>query len=134
MIALKLGGSLLTKKNSFETLNERNLIHFVRNLPHHKCAFLCHGAGSFGHFQAKEHGFTKKRKRLDSSVQKLAFSDIRRSVTKLNHIVVSELVRAGIPAVGVPNLSNDVTEIALKFINEGILPVAHGGKVGLKRY
>ena len=128
MIAIKLGGSVLTKKNAFETLNERNLIHFVRDFPQHKRAFLCHGAGSFGHFQAKKHGFTKEHRPLDSFVTTLGFADIRRSVTKLNHIVVSALVGECIPAVGIPNLDSNAIEMALKFINEGILPVAHGGK------
>lgn len=60
---------------------------------------MVHGAGSFGHFEASQYGITKP----DTPQQTLleGFAKTRRSVTWLNHLVVSALIEAGIPAVGV---------------------------------
>ena len=53
-MVIKLGGSALTKKASFETLDETRLAETARQLSGAGLAgraVLIHGAGSFGHFQ-----------------------------------------------------------------------------------
>lgn len=57
-----------------------------------------HGAGSFGHFQASQYGVA--RGGHDPAAAVRGFVETRRSVTQLNHAVVSALVDAGVPAVG----------------------------------
>lgn len=60
---------------------------------------VVHGAGSFGHFEASQYGITKPETPQQTLLE--GFAKTRRSVTRLNHLVVSALVDAGIPAVGV---------------------------------
>lgn len=57
-----------------------------------------HGAGSFGHFEASQYGITKPDTPQHTLLE--GFARTRRSVTRLNHLVVSALIDAGIPAVG----------------------------------
>lgn len=57
-----------------------------------------HGAGSFGHFQASQYGVARGGTDAVAAVQ--GFVETRRSVTQLNHTVVSALIDAGVPAVG----------------------------------
>jgi hypothetical protein len=57
-----------------------------------------HGAGSFGHFQASQYGVARGGNDPAAAVQ--GFVETRRSVMQLNHAVVSALVDAGVPAVG----------------------------------
>jgi isopentenyl phosphate kinase len=57
-----------------------------------------HGAGSFGHFQASQYGVARGGNDPAAAVQ--GFVETRRSVTQLNHAVVSALIDAGVPAVG----------------------------------
>lgn len=60
---------------------------------------VVHGAGSFGHFEASQYGITKPNTPQQTLLE--GFAKTRRSVTRLNHLVVSALIDAGIPAVGV---------------------------------
>lgn len=81
----------------------------MRDHQHHqRSAFNClhthpgfvvvHGAGSFGHFEASQYRVTKP----DTPQETLreGFAKTRRSVTRLNHLVVSALIDAGLPSVG----------------------------------
>ena len=61
-IVVKLGGSALTQKAFFETLNAERLKLTADQISRrnaHGDLVLVHGAGSFGHFQAKEHGVSR---------------------------------------------------------------------------
>ncbi len=57
-IILKFGGSCLTRKNSFETLNEEGLCSAVKCVAlarrDYQRVVVVHGAGSFGHFQVRK--------------------------------------------------------------------------------
>jgi hypothetical protein len=57
-----------------------------------------HGAGSYGHFQASQYGVARGGNDAAAAVQ--GFVETRRSVTQLNHAVVSALIDEGVPAVG----------------------------------
>lgn len=59
---------------------------------------MVHGAGSFGHFEASQYGITKPHTPQATLLE--GFAKTRRSVTRLNQLVVSALVDAGVPAVG----------------------------------
>ncbi|XP_035672506.1 isopentenyl phosphate kinase-like [Branchiostoma floridae] len=141
---VKLGGSAVTDKSTLETPRldairaAADIISQVRG----RC-IVVHGAGSFGHFQAREHGVVwgYRDKETDTEVQtvKLGFCRTRQSVTKLLHIITEEFVRLGIPAVGVSPLSSWVTDDASvvkadtdnirDMLLEGFLPVMHGDAV-----
>jgi hypothetical protein len=66
----------------------------------HTCTgfVVVHGAGSFGHFEASQYGITKPHTPQHTLLE--GFAKTRRSVTRLNQLVVSALVDAGVPAVG----------------------------------
>jgi isopentenyl phosphate kinase len=71
LLILKLGGSAITYKDQFETLNEATL-HSIAKRLHERpqssssspslspLLILIHGAGSFGHFQAKQYNLSSK--------------------------------------------------------------------------
>jgi isopentenyl phosphate kinase len=59
---------------------------------------VVHGAGSFGHFEASQYGITKPDTPQHTLLE--GFAKTRRSVTLLNHLVVSAMIDAGLPAVG----------------------------------
>ena len=59
-VVVKLGGSAVTKKASFETLADSNLADAASAVAAGgKRCVVVHGAGSFGHFQAREFGVSK---------------------------------------------------------------------------
>ena len=141
---VKLGGAAITDKTQLETLNEDVLNTVAAQIDHLiKCGeriIIVHGAGSFGHFQAVESGIAHGGKpELDHAAILQGFSQTRLSVTKLNNLVVSALVKRGIPAVGVSPMGSWITgnrriladgcnQIAA-LLEEGFLPVLHGDAV-----
>ncbi|KAH7618266.1 hypothetical protein Ndes2526B_g07192 [Nannochloris sp. 'desiccata'] len=141
---IKIGGAAITKKDQFETLNGavlENVANQVRQMYADGIRLIIvHGAGSFGHFQAAEHGICSGGFPTASHSATLkGFAKTRLSVTKLNHLVVSVLVKYGIPAVGVSPLGSWTTEnkkivtdgcshIAA-LLSHGYVPVIHGDAV-----
>ncbi|XP_078669629.1 uncharacterized protein LOC144910412 isoform X1 [Branchiostoma floridae x Branchiostoma belcheri] len=141
---VKLGGSAVTDKNTLETPRldairaAADIISQVRG----RC-IVVHGAGSFGHFQAREHGvvwgYRDKETTAEVQTVKLGFCRTRQSVTKLLHLITEEFVGRGIPAVGVSPLSSWVTDDASvvkadtdnirDMLLEGFVPVMHGDAV-----
>ncbi|XP_038605717.1 isopentenyl phosphate kinase-like [Tachyglossus aculeatus] len=99
---------------------------------------VVHGAGSFGHFQAKAHGvdagFVGDTAGTESLRKGLCLT--RLSVTKLNHLVTEELVKGGVPAVGMSPFGSWMTAgrtvsraniTALRdCLRAGYIPVLHG--------
>lgn len=73
--------------------------YLIKQLLHIRTGFVVvHGAGSFGHFEASQYGITKPHTPQHTLLE--GFAKTRRSVTRLNQLVVSALVDAGVPAVG----------------------------------
>ena len=99
-VLVKLGGSALTNKASFETLNADNLRDCCDSVAQSgKRVAVVHGAGSFGHFQAREHAVSKGTG--DPKFSWRGFGLTRSSVCRLNGFVVDGLLPAGVAAVGV---------------------------------
>ena len=111
---IKLGGSACTNKSIFETFNFAEVSRFSEQFadvcassPEFR-AIVLHGAGSFGHFQAKQYsvgsGTSKSSGVEDGRVSfflREGFSKTRLSVTSLNHHIVTTMIQKGISAVGV---------------------------------
>ncbi|XP_042198093.1 isopentenyl phosphate kinase-like isoform X1 [Callorhinchus milii] len=105
---VKLGGSAVTVKDELETLRvgelRRAAALISRLCQEGKRAVVVHGAGSFGHFQAKEYQVAKGRAVTEGSDgidrMRTGLCLTRLSVTKLNLMIIEELVKAGVPAVG----------------------------------
>lgn len=114
---IKLGGSACTKKDSFETFNFDEVSRFSEQLADIYASdsefkpVVVHGAGSFGHFQAKQYsvgagatsasGAPSTGNERISSFLREGFAKTRLSVTRLNHHIITTLIQKGIPAVGV---------------------------------
>merc|ERR1712224_781821 len=98
-----------TFKGKFETLNTEALELTAQQLgvllSEGVQPLVVHGAGSFGHFQAREFGLSRGTSADGGGLlpQRLreGFAKTRLSVTTLNRHVLSALVSAGVPAVGI---------------------------------
>ena len=145
IVLVKIGGSSITKKGQYESLDEESLSWFAKSIARsvsdeysfgrttaanddvqecsRKLGFvIVHGAGSFGHFTAKEYGLKGQEQAPPSSssfdertnsvahLEELTHQlqrkreglvKTRLSVQKLNQIMVTELVKYGINAVGI---------------------------------
>ena len=100
-VVVKFGGSAMTDKGKFETLAGMSLQTASSAIASGKArCVVIHGAGSFGHFQAREFGVSKGTAHPSFSWE--GFAATRASVCKLNGLVVSSLLAAGVAAVGVP--------------------------------
>ena len=107
-VLVKFGGSAVTVKASFEKLNEASLASAAAAVASGgRKAVLIHGAGSFGHFQARKHSVSKGTAAPGFSWR--GFGLTRASVCKLNGHVVNALLEAGVAAVGMPPFPTWVT-------------------------
>lgn len=154
-VVVKIGGSACTKKAQFETLNSEALEAAATQLGALKRdgvkMAVIHGAGSFGHQQAKEYGVSKGAgnsscpppfplpERLLEGAAKT-----RLSVTTLNKYVITALTNAGLPAIAISpcpfitteskkllggRLPAGAAEGAAGLMRRGFVPVVHGDVV-----
>lgn len=144
---LKLGGSVITEKGDRETLDGRALDALADAVadaagtgdatadPDGAELAVVHGAGSFGHHYADEHGAS-----VESGVRDArAVMDVHGAMKTLDGFVLSRLHERGVPALPVHPLSvghRDADgELALPLgqvttmLAEGFVPVLHGDGV-----
>ncbi|KAM4701499.1 uncharacterized protein O3C94_002442 isoform 2-T2 [Discoglossus pictus] len=139
---VKLGGSALTDKKQLETIKPEGLTRAGRILLRLcnsglRC-IVVHGAGSFGHFQAKEFGVARGTVGTEAvnATLRHGLCATRLSVTKLSNLVVEALVAQGVPAVGISPFSSwrtaggkvSVTGVSSvrEVLDAGYVPVLHG--------
>ncbi|GAB5365665.1 hypothetical protein AAMO2058_001077400 [Amorphochlora amoebiformis] len=141
VVVIKVGGDAITIKKNLETINEQGLNAAVKLIQSQytrgRKMAIVHGAGSFGHHQAKEYNLsigTRSRKRNIH----LGIAKCRASVRKLNLIFVNALIKAGVPAVSVspfPTISAKkkriirsgvLLSVSRMLLQDGMLPVIHG--------
>lgn len=148
-VVVKIGGSACTKKAQFETLNTEALTATAAQLAKVAATVrvaIIHGAGSFGHQQAKEFGVSKGSEdamKLSERLQE-GFAKTRLSVTTLNKHVVSALIAEGLPAVAISPcpfvglckkklpakcLPPSTVEGVQGLLKRGLVPVVHGDAV-----
>lgn len=127
---VKLGGSLLTDKaseSSFKRAVARRLVSEVAKaeVP---CVLL-HGAGSFGHPQAKRHRIGQARPKPDG------VADVLSAVAFLHAEVLALANDAGLRPLSIPLCSvrgdgDDLVDLPVadvaKSVEEGFTPVVHG--------
>eukprot|EP00928_Gymnodinium_smaydae_P080239 TRINITY_DN63989_c0_g1_i1.p1 TRINITY_DN63989_c0_g1~~TRINITY_DN63989_c0_g1_i1.p1 ORF type:complete len:316 (+),score=83.36 TRINITY_DN63989_c0_g1_i1:68-949(+) len=153
-VVVKIGGSACTKKAEFETLNAEALEASATQLAAVQAEgvglAVIHGAGSFGHQQAKAFGVSKGTSEDGAAMHPLpaklleGVAKTRLSVTTLNHHVMTALVKKGMPAitmspcpfVGVESkklpdarLAESVVEGICGAVRRGLVPVVHGDVV-----
>jgi isopentenyl phosphate kinase len=138
MKLLKLGGSVVTKKDERLTINTehiRRLTQEIKKTLPQKIVII-HGGGSFGHPIAKEY---KINEGYSSQHQLIGFSKTHQAMVSLNSKIVNKLIDAGIPAFGVSPSSYIITEnsrikkidvkILKELINLGLIPILYGDAV-----
>jgi isopentenyl phosphate kinase len=139
LIFLKLGGSLITEKDRPRTprLNTINrLASEISAALARKPALrlvLGHGAGSFGHVSAQEHG---TRAGVRTQEEWRGFAEVWWDAATLNRMVMEALRSAGLPVIGLaPSASVTAHDgrvdrwdlYPLKAaLREGLLPVVYG--------
>lgn len=152
-VVVKIGGSACTKKAQFETLNtealEASAAQFSKLAADGTRLAIIHGAGSFGHQQAKEYGVSKGTGEGAPSYplpQRLCegIAKTRLSVTTLSKYVVTALISQGLPAVAISpcpfvgtvkkklpdsQLPANTTDGVIGLLKRGLVPVVHGDVV-----
>ena len=102
---LKLGGSLITNKDSPHTARPetiRRLADEILAARQHNPAMqliIGHGSGSFGHMPAKKYG---TRDGVHTPAEWLGFQEVWQEARALNQIVMEILAQAGLPVVSFP--------------------------------
>ena len=100
MILVKLGGSVITDKSRLRTFKKDSCRRLARELSRTRDDLIVvHGAGSYGHIEARKHGLHKGYK-MDSQLDHVA--SVQRDVRELNLRVLETLIDEGICAVSIP--------------------------------
>lgn len=133
---LKLGGSVVTRKDDPETVDEATLGRSAAAVAAtDDDLVVVHGGGSFGHHHAADHGVSS----TDGTGDAAAVRAIHGAMKRLNAAVVGALADAGSPAVPVHPFSAAVrnrdgelglpTRQVATMLAEGFVPVLHGDVV-----
>jgi isopentenyl phosphate kinase len=136
VIVLKLGGSVITRKDEPETIDESELDRAATAIAAaEEPVVVVHGGGSFGHHHAGRHGVTETEGTHDPE----ALLDIHYAMQQLNSRVVGALRAYGVGAVPVHpfSLCHRREDGSLAFptggvetlLGEGFTPVLHGDGV-----
>lgn len=100
MIIVKLGGSVITNKSRLRTFKRDTCERLAEELASAKEPLvIVHGAGSFGHIEAKKH---ELHKGFNSEEQLEHVALVQRDVRELNLKVITALIDGGLRAVSVP--------------------------------
>lgn len=151
MIILKLGGSVLTKKDSTcPEVNYENLNRITSEIYNSFSAkdsnydfsdglIIVHGAGSFGHPSAQKYQIGKSFKKYEYPEKRIGFSKTQNCVKKLNTIICECLISKKIPCVSIQPSSFITTknkrvdafnlELIANYLDEGFVPVIYGDVV-----
>ena len=133
---LKLGGSVVTRKESPETLDEAAIEEAAAAVAEARDGVvLVHGGGSFGHHYADRHDVST----TDGTRDAAAVRDVHGAMTRLNDAVVDALDRSGVSALPVHPLSlahrtaagdlRMAVDGVASMLAEGFTPVLHGDVV-----
>lgn len=142
LIFLKLGGSLITDKQSPRTLRPKLLqklaaaIQAARHQDPDMQLLIGHGSGSFGHISAQKYG---TRQGVSTPTEWQGFAQVWFDANTLNRLVIESLHLAGVPAVSFPPSASaiadggrlvhwEVTPIQ-RALMAGLVPVVYGDVV-----
>jgi len=142
LVFLKLGGSLITDKNTprtarIEVLQQVSMeIKSALEQDPSLQILLGHGSGSFGHYSGKKY---KTRDGVSSQGDWLGFAEVWYDAASLNQLVIKALMDAGLSPVAFPPSSTvlssnrEITSWDLRPIrstlDKGLLPVVYGDVV-----
>lgn len=136
---IKLGGSLVTDKRkpkSFRRTAVKDIalqLIELRSIQPDRRIVLGHGSGSFGHFEAQKHDTMRG---LHSAADRMGFARVGAVASELGHLILEELLAAGLPALRFPPAAMqvarnrevahlDIRALALA-LNQQFLPLVNG--------
>lgn len=132
---MKLGGSVITKKERLLTPNSKTILRLAGEIKHAdvKPLIIVHGGGSFGHPYAKKY---KLAEGYENSEQLIGFSKTHQAMASLNRLVVDALIQKNIPAVAVQPSAFILTrggriidldsDLILRMLTIELVPVLYG--------
>lgn len=145
MIILKIGGSILTKKDSIKSeINQENLNRIANEIKKSldnskKDLIIVHGAGSFGHPLAKEYKIGEKFSNEDYPEKRVGFSKTQNKVKELNLLICKTFIDYGLPVIALPpscfmtankgRLNSCNLDLVKKYLDEGYIPVLYGDPI-----
>lgn len=133
LVLLKLGGSLITDKDSPLTPRPAVLerlageIASARRQRPDMQLIIGHGSGSFGHVAGKKHG---TRQGVTTLAGWLGFLEVWQAARALNAIVLQALQAAGLPVIAMPP-SAAVTANAMQVLRWDLGPLRAALRAGL---
>lgn len=135
---VKLGGSLITDKDSPLALNERGIVTAARAISkslksrHSRPLMIIHGGGSFGHYYASKYHVST----VPSRAPKIGVSKIAASMIDLHSEVLGRLVEYGVPCKTVltsefmspdgSSVTEDGERTLAGLFRKGFVPVSFG--------
>jgi len=138
LIVLKLGGSVITDKESPMTPDMDSIRRLAEEVAESKTRDLIvvHGGGSFGHTVAKQYGIAEG---LTSREKTIGFSKTRQAMVELNSLVINALLDISLPVVSVTPSSFVIMEegriamfsfdVVRLLIDLEMIPVLYGDAV-----
>lgn len=143
MIILKLGGSVITRKEEdTPTVNYENLQRISKEIADStkKKLVIVHGAGSFGHPYARKYSIGDEIKDAEDQKRKMqGFSITHHAVNELNSIVCSHLRKEDLPIIPLQPSSFILTHnkriqsgdinLITKYLEMDFIPVLYGDVV-----
>ena len=144
MIILKIGGSILTNKDSTSEVDELSLKRIASEIkssmdtsPKH--LVIVHGAGSFGHPPAKKYKIGEAFDESEYPQKRLGFCEIQNQVKKLNMYICEAFINEGLPAIAVPasgfitatnkRITDGNLDLFETYLEKGFVPVIYGDVV-----
>jgi isopentenyl phosphate kinase len=145
MIILKIGGSILTNKDSLESEVDSDSLKRIAseikasldNSP--KELIIVHGAGSFGHPPAKKYRIGEAFDESEYPQKRLGFCETQNAVKKLNMYVCEAFIEEGLPVVAVPassfmtatnkRITDGNLDLFKRYLKKGFIPVIYGDVV-----
>ncbi|MEN6329482.1 MAG: isopentenyl phosphate kinase [Methanobacteriaceae archaeon] len=143
MIILKLGGSVITRKEEdHPTLDQDSLQRISQEIAHSRVKelLIIHGAGSYGHPHAYHYQIGAPITREEDLAHKReGFCVTHQSVQELNLEVCRALIKEGIPAVPLSpssfihthnkRITDFKTDLIREYLDLGLVPVLYGDVV-----
>ena len=136
-VIIKLGGSVITKKDSPKTLSTHlpRIVREIRSAIPSRLVIV-HGGGSFGHHAAGKYGVQNGSDTRPSPEQLIGFAETQQAMEELNNHVVGEFLEAGLPAFPLQLSSLVMMEngriktfpihIIRRALSLGLVPVLYG--------
>ena len=145
MIILKIGGSILTNKDSKESeIDTQSLKRIASEIKSSldissKELIIVHGAGSFGHPPAKKYRIGEAFDKSEYPQKRIGFCETQNAVKKLNMYICEAFIEQEVPVVAIPASSfmtasnKRITEGNLdsfkRYLDKGFVPVIYGDVV-----